>query len=558
VVVQGGPGTGKTAVALHRTAYLLYTHRFPLEEMGVLFVGPNPVFLRYIERVLPTLGESGCRMADVIAAAVRSRQRPLRKVAVVPFGAFELKVGPKASAAIVERAAAADGTHNARRALVEDRLLAHLRRQYAKAVARAQVAGLNPRALDDVELVDSLRRSREVRRLLDRIWPVLTPSRLLVDLFGVPALLAEAAAGVLSEEEQAALVRPRSGPDEVVTWSSADLPLLDEAAPWLGPEVATAKRARRRGAGAEDAAAIVDRALADSLPECPNCGSELTYVGGDVEWSCETCGKSWASSAVLSPAAAVTLEALRSRLMAAAVGRAEPAEVALRTYGHVVVDEAQDLSPMQWRLLARRCPSGSMTIVGDLGQASGHWAPASWDEVIALVPAPRASVVDLTVNYRTPSEVMALAARVLAEARPDLTAAQSVRDAGVSPRAVATSPADLIAAAVAAAAEEAAAVDEGKVALVCPNHLVAEVAAAVAARPELAGGDDDLLSAPVSALTLDDAKGLEFDAVVVVEPAAIAAEHAHGLGALYVALTRTTTRLALVHAEPLPPSLQFA
>jgi DNA helicase IV len=583
VVVQGGPGTGKTAVALHRAAYLLYTHRFPLEEMGVLFVGPNPVFLRYIERVLPTLGESGCRMAtadelvdgvtatatdppevtrlkgearmaDLLAAAVRSRQRPLRRAVVVPFGAFELKLGPRASTEIVERAAAAPGTHNARRPLVERAVHDHLVRQYRKAVARADRAGLSPRGLDEPEVREGLLRSRDVRRLLDRLWPVLTPARLLVDLFGVPALLAEAGEGIVSPEEQALLARPRPAPGDEPSWSPADLPLLDEAAPWLGP-VAPKARPRKAITG-EDASLIVDRALADQLPECPNCEAELSWVGRpDADWECGACGKRWASLQVMSPEKANLVDNLRARLLGAVAGEHRETDPDLRTYGHVVVDEAQDLSPMQWRLLARRCPSGSMTIVGDLGQASGHWAPGSWDEVAALVPAPRSTVVELTVNYRTPGEVMALAARVLAEARPDLTPARSVRDAGVAPRAVAVSTGDdVVAIAVATAEEEAAALPEGegKVAVVTPEALVGAVGAALGAPP-----DGDVLAAPISALTLDDAKGLEFDAVVVVEPATIADEHPHGLGALYVALTRTTTRLALVHARELPAALRL-
>ena len=599
VVVQGGPGTGKTAVALHRAAYLLYTHRFPLEEMGVLFVGPNTVFLRYIERVLPTLGESGCRMAtvgelvegvvasredppavtrlkgdrrmaEVVARAVRSRQRPLRKVAEIPFGAFVLKLGPRRSAEIVERVASATGVHNARRPLLEDEVHRHLVRQYRKAVTRAEAAGLPARPLEDTDLDDALRSSREVRRLLDRLWPVLTPARLLDDLFGLPALLAEAADGVLTAEEQALLVRPRTPSRETPGWSPADVPLLDEAAPLLGPvsaaTAAAATRARRSRSSVEDVSAIVDRALIDvfpeGLPECPECGSELTYVGGPADWRCErmACGREWRSAEILSPQAASLLHKVRERLQARVLPGTVEAAPELRTYGHVVVDEAQDLSPMQWRMLARRCPSGSMTIVGDLGQASGHWAPTSWQEVIDLVPsAPRSTVVELTVNYRTPGEVMAMAARVLAEARPDLTPARSVRDAGVSPRAVEVPSTDgLVAAAVGAASEEAAAVDGGKVAVIVPVARLAAVSAAIHERSDLAGADDDLLAAPVSALTLDDAKGLEFDAVVVVDPSGIADEHPHGLGALYVALTRTTTRLALVHAGALPNALSVA
>lgn len=591
VVVQGGPGTGKTAVALHRAAYLLYTHRFPLEAMGVLFVGPNTVFLRYIERVLPTLGESGCRMATVdelvddaevtqvdppavtrlkgdarmaavVARAVRSRQRPLRKTASIPLGAYELKLGPRKSTEIVERIVAIGGPHNARRPLVEQAVYAHLARQYAKAVARAENAGLAPRGLEPDELADALRDSREVRRLLDRLWPVLTPQRLLDDLFGVPALLVEAGDGLLSADEQALLRRERSAAGERSQWSGADIPLLDEAAPLLGPKHAAAiARGTPTPRPIEDVSVIVDRALAEALPHCPECDSELTYVGGTVEWRCEhfECRREWRSSDVLSPEAASLLQKVRDRLLAQVLPAAEERPPDLRTYGHVVVDEAQDLSPMQWRLLARRCPSGSMTIVGDLGQASGHWAPASWQEVIGLVPAPRSTVVELTVNYRTPGEVMTMAARVLAEARPDLTPARSVRDAGIAPRAIAVGdPREVVDVTVAVATEEVGSVDEGKVAVIVPEALLAPISAAIHARTDLAGADDDLLAAPVSALTLDDAKGLEFDAVVVVEPAAIAAEHPHGLGALYVALTRTTTRLALVHTGELPPALRLS
>jgi DNA helicase IV len=304
--------------------------------------------------------------------------------------------------------------------------------------------------------------------------------------------------------------------------------------------------------------AIVDRALADVLPECPECRSELTYRSSkNAEWLCEACDKSYATNEVLSPAAAVLVDDLRRHVTAQVVQPEGDEAPLLRTFGHVVVDEAQDLSPMQWRALARRCPAGSMTIVGDLGQASGHWAPRSWREVIDLVPAPRASVVELTVNYRTPHEVMELAARVLSVARPDLTPARSVRDAGVSPRFVRVDRSDLVGGAIAAAATEVAELPEGegKVALIVPERLLAPVTAALDLRPELAGAGGDVLEAPVSALILDDAKGLEFDAVVVVDPVTIADEHPHGLGALYVALTRTTTRLAVVHTGELPEPL---
>jgi len=501
-------------------------------------------------------------MVLLLGAALRSRQRPLRRTLGVPFGAFELRIGPKASSAIVARLAAVGGTHNARRPIAERLVRDHFARQYARSIERAQRAGLSPRVFEPEELADALATSREIRRVVDRIWPSLTPERLLADLFATPALLREAADGVLNEAEWSLLVRPRDAAREVPAFSAADLPLLDEVLPWLGSVVAGA--AKRRPQSAEDVAAIVDRALDDLIPMCPECGAELTYAEAQDRrrpWVCEArgCENRWASSDVLSPEAASQLAVLRERLTATVTGERADEAPLVRTYGHVVVDEAQDLSPMQWRVLARRCPSGSMTIVGDLGQASGLWAPESWQEIVDLIQTPRASVVELTVNYRTPHEVMELAGAVLAAARPDLTPARSVRDANVSPRFERATSSDLVARAVEIAGEEFDAIagggegdGAGKVAVIAPSALVADLQLRLAARPDLAAAGADVLEAPVSVLTVDDAKGLEFDAVVVAEPSAIAAEHPHGLGALYVALTRTTTRLAVVHADALP------
>ena len=598
VVVQGGPGTGKTAVALHRAAYLLYTHRFPLEEMGVLFVGPNAVFLRYIERVLPTLGESGCRMAtvaelvegvdpsiddppavtrlkgearmaEVVARAVRSRQRPLRKVVEIPFGAYVLKLGPRKSAEIVERAVGTAGVHNARRPLVEEGVHAYLLRQYRKAVARAEAAGLGARPMEDADLDDALRSSTRGEA-------------------AARSDLARAHAGRACSTTCSASPRcsPRPGVASCRTTSrpSSSVPARPPARarrgrPPTSPSStrrrrcsAPCRRRRRRPAplpGRERPSRCRRTSPPSStapspttLPECPECGSELTYVGGSAEWLCErfSCRREWKSAEVLSPAAAVTLDQVRARLLAAATpGRVEAAPE-LRTYGHVVVDEAQDLSPMEWRMLARRCPSGSMTIVGDLGQASGHWAPTSWQEVVDLVPAPRSTVVELTVNYRTPGEVMEMAARVLAEARPDLTPARSVRDAGVQPRAVeVSSREELVAASVAAATEEVAAVDGGKVAVIVPAALLGRVSSAIHERADLAGPDDDLLAAPVSALTSMTPRASSStpssSSIRAPSPTSTPTVSAPSTSRAH---PDDDTRLALVHAGDLPPALAVA
>jgi DNA helicase IV len=225
-----------------------------------------------------------------------------------------------------------------------------------------------------------------------------------------------------------------------------------------------------------------------------------------------------------------------------------------RTYGHVLADEAQDLTPMQLRMLARRCPAGSMTLVGDLGQASGPWAPAGWDEVLSHLPVRRTpAYTELSVNYRTPSEVMEVAARVLAAATPGLSPPASVRSAGVDPVVTEAPAGDVLDVVAAVAAAELESVGDGKVAVICPAGLVDRLRPALPPVPDDAG----VLDVPVALLAVDQAKGLEFDSVVLVEPAAIIAEGtpATGRRALYVAMTRTTRRLHIVHVDPLPPEL---
>ena len=525
LVVQGGPGTGKTAVALHRAAYLLYTHRFPLERQGVLVVGPNPLFLRYIEQVLPSLGETGVtlstiaglvpeirikengpadvarlkgdvRMATFVARAVRTRQRPLAEDVAVPYGALVLRLTAADSRTIVEGARRRPGTHNARRRLVEQsvaQVLADRARQTQQrlGVGTSAVTAFpgyeDPAEFDDDEF-DFEDFSRKVRRVpelaaaLDRMWPRLSPHELLHDLYGAPPLIAAAGRGILSDEELALLRRPRSSSFDDVAWTPADAALVDEARHLLGP----------RNGGSDDA---------------------------------------------------------------------------VRKYGHIVVDEVQDLSPMQLRMLTRRSLAGSMTVVGDIAQATAPWAPASWDDIVEHLPRRRSSrTVELTVSYRTPSEVLDVAARVLAVAAPELTPPRPVRRTGVEPRMLQVTgeagPAttgDLARTVARAAAEEVEAVRPGRVAVIAPDQLrgllsealEAAGVAAVDARDLRRGG----LSEPLVLLGADSANGLEFDSVVVVEPAVIAGETARGLRTLYVALTRPTQRLTVVSLTTPPAAL---
>lgn len=492
LVVQGGPGTGKTVVALHRAAYLLYTHRFPLEDQGVLVIGPNRVFLRYIERVLPSLGEAGVeqmvladlvpghrvglresnetrrvkgdvRMVRVIEHAIRDRQRPLRDDLVIPYGASNLRLRAKESARIVKDARRRYRRHNAACRFVE-----------TEVVAAMAATGRNP-DVDLEALRDGLRDIPEFRAAITRMWPILTPAELLHDLFGSAALLRLASEGLLTADERDALNRARSSSLGEVVWSEGDVALLDEALAGLGP------RPRKSGRINE----------ADEV----------------------------------------------------------------RSYGHIVIDEVQDLTPMQLRMVSRRSLNGSMTIVGDLAQATGAFAPNDWNDVLRYLPDKREpQVVGLSVGYRIPSQIMELADKVMKEAAPTLRAPTSVRDGEHPPKIVRSNA--LLSDVVSSTAEMVANV-AGNVAVVCPDQMADAISTQLTAaglahgRAGATALDTSLTVVPVSVV-----KGLELDGVVVVEPAEIVASNQHGLRLLYVALTRSTQRLTVVHSAELPNSMR--
>jgi DNA helicase IV len=556
LVVQGGPGAGKTAVALHRAAYLLYTHRFPLERQGVLVVGPNPLFLRYIEQVLPSLGETGVslstvsglvpeirvhgvddpavaklkgdvRMVRLLARAVRTRQRPLRHDLEVPFGAGVLRLRAKTTEDIIALARRRPGTHNVRRRFVEAQVLRALADDYRARLTR----GNQPLDDDDGQSVEELqdlarrlRRTPQVAEALDRMWPRLSPHEFLHDLLGAAPLLKAAGSDLFTEVERQRLFRPRSEDLDAVPWTVGDAALVDEARTILGPRRATRSNRNRPGRTEEGSAQD---------------------------------GGFWPQGLAASPMPLA--------------GAAAASEDEMRAFGHIVVDEVQDLSPMQLRMLARRSISGSMTVVGDIAQATGLWAPSSWDEVTRhLAPQRPSRLVELTVSYRTPSEVVALAAQVLAVAAPTVAPPRPVRQSGHTPRIVPARRADLAATVAAVTAEEVAATP-GRIAVLGPAVMLPELMRAL----DEAGLDPvdprDPTSAGLAAglvvLPADETNGLEFDAVVVVEPARVAAvgeepadegppvTTTRGLRTLYVAMTRPTQRLAIVHAEPLPVAL---
>ncbi len=580
LIVQGGPGTGKTAVALHRAAYLLYTNRQRLEDAGVLVIGPNRTFLRYIEHVLPSLGETGvelltvdgvygkvratgsesvlaervkgdARLVEVLRRAVRDRERALSAELVVPYGSRNLRVPRAELQRIVEQVRQRGGTHNARRPVFARRLKRVLWRQYRRQIeqrlARVQAElPLDPDdELDPLDVVQAaamtlereeqqfmsgIGHTPELRAALERMWPVLTPEELLHDLYGAPSLLRLATAGVLSDAERDALARPRSADVAAVRWTSADLALLDEASLLLGPPPTKPSRRRRAAQVRDDARWMIEETVAD-----------ITLQTGELD--------------------ATMRRQLVDRLTdrEAAFASEEDEDGFPPVYGHVIVDEAQDLSPMQWRMLARRCPNGSMTIVGDLGQSSRPGAISRWDDALTQLPVrrpPRTS--ELTINYRTPSEIMELAASVLAVTDPSIAPPMSVRRSGSVPTFHTVQRGeDLAAVVVQRVRATQAAIGDGKTAIIAPAELVASLRTGIeqALGMSLPTGLE-ALDAPVALFAAGDVKGLEFDAVVLAEPGRVAGESVSGLRALYVSLTRATRRLEIVHGDGLPEPLR--
>ena len=501
LVVQGGPGTGKTVVALHRAAYLLYTNRFPLEDQGVLVIGPNRVFLRYIERVLPSLGEAGVeqvvlqdlvpdvrwatsgagmvdgrttarvkgneRMADLVRKAVKDRQRPLREDLRFPFRHGYVRMRAEETERIIKSARRRFHRHNPACRWVENELW------------EAMAATWRDGEASGAQVREALKNDDEARAMIDRIWPRLSPAQLLHDLFGSKALLKLANAGRFSEDEVLSLYRDRSESLDDVRWTVADAALLDEARMHLGP---------------------------------------VPRRNGKVDESDE-----------------------------------------IRTYGHIVVDEVQDLTPMQLAMVTRRSLSGSLTVVGDLAQATGAHAPSTWNDVLDHLPERKPSrVIGLSVGYRIPGQIMELATRVMHAAAPGLVAPRAVREGVAPPRIVSVPAVDELLAVV--ASETVAMVDvigPGNVAVVVPDSMAEATSEFFAARGiEHGRAASAALDSGVTIVPVGLVKGLELDGVIVVEPAHIVRAEPQGMRALYVALTRSTQRLTVVHAEELPAPMR--
>ena len=470
LVVQGGPGTGKTVVALHRAAYLLYTHRDQLARRGVLVVGPNATFLRYIEQVLPSLGET-----EVVLSTID-----------------ELFPGVVGTAAESPDASRIKGNL-----------------QMVEVLARAVQNVRQERARHDV-----------------------TPERLLTSLWSSPERLA-AAAPELSPAERARLSRKPGDP-----WTRADVALLDEAAELLG-ETDTVKRQRRR--------ADAERAAADA--------EHLAYMR-EVVHSELAAGGLTVDPLDVDPFIALMAERTRHRDTPGTIAERAAADRTWQ-FGHVIVDEAQELSPMEWRMLMRRGRRRSMTLVGDLAQAGSDAGVRSWAELLDRYAPGRWRTAELTVNYRTPAEIMSVVGDLLTAIDPAAVPPVSARSTGVPPW-IRCVPADQFGRTLLdAVAAEQARIGDGRLAVIVPGSRYAELTDLVsAALPGIAAGSDPaLLDASTAVLEVGQSKGLEFDSVLIADPGAILRESPRGRSDLYVAMTRATKRLGVIADGSLPDIL---
>ncbi|WP_425578527.1 HelD family protein [Streptomyces gulbargensis] len=484
VCVQGGPGTGKTAVGLHRVAYLLYAHRERLARTGTLVIGPNRSFLHYIEQVLPALGElevqqatvddlvahvevrgtdaaatavvkGDARMAEVLRRAVRSHVSMPKEPLMVVRGSRRWRVPAYELEEMVRELLDRDIRYGAAREALPQRI-AHA------VLVRMEEAGEAP----DDRVQNAVARNTAVKAVVNACWPAVDPAKLVLRLLSDADFLAEQADGLLDEEEQKLLLweKPARGVRSA-RWSAADAVLIDEA---------------------KD---LVERT---------------------------------------------------------------------QSLGHVVLDEAQDLSPMQYRAVGRRCTTGSATVLGDLAQGTTPWATESWAQALAHLGKPEAVVEELTAGFRVPREVIAYASRLLPHMSPGLAPVESVRENPGSLDVRRTEPGALDAEVVAACRE--ALEHEGSIGLIAADARIAPLAEALAAAglASLSPGEETTAASRLTLVPASLAKGLEYDYVVLDEPAAVVdgePDERTGLRRLYVALTRAVSGLTVVHAAELPEQL---
>lgn len=562
LVVEGGPGTGKTAVALHRAAYLLYAYREQLARRAVLIVGPNPAFLGYIGEVLPSLGETGvllstvgelfpgvratgtdtpeaaevkgrAEMARVLAEELSGRQslpHPVMEIAHADHGTLVLDRETVYEAR--QRARDTGLPHNPARPTFAFRIIDALTEQLADRIGADPLGGpslLDP--TDTAQLGKEIATSPEVQAAIDTLWPRLTPRQLVSDFLADP--------GALLGSRDAAAVRrsgPRTGADARIDWTPADVPLLDEAAELLGEDDSAAR-----------AAAALERqeriAYAQGV-------LELSYGSRTQEFE----DKDDDESEVLAAHDIIDAERFAERHEETDTRSAAERAAADRTwaFGHIVVDEAQELSAMAWRLLMRRCPSRSMTLVGDPAQTGDAAGCDSWQRILEPYVQQRWELSKLGVNYRTPAEVMEVAAEVRRMTDPLFEPPRSVRSTGEGPLVRSAKPGDLARTAAGLAVEHPG---EGRLAVIAPAALLPALAAEL---PDASWGLAPDLTRPVVLLNARQAKGLEFDTVIVVDPEGIMDGSPRGTNDLYVALTRATQRLGIVRDAEVPSRLKTA
>ncbi|MFD6162009.1 RNA polymerase recycling motor ATPase HelR [Nocardia sp. NPDC060256] len=524
LVIEGGPGTGKTVVALHRVAYLLYTQRERMERQGVLVVGPNPAFLNHIAHVLPSLGETNVvfttagelvpglrvtaedvpqaaklkgslKILDVLAAAVADRQRLPEHPVTIELADVTVRIDAATAEWAREEARTSGRPHNEARAVFRDIITYVLTERAIARIGRDWLTRDDREAWEQLreDLIEELATHDTFAATLDELWPILTPETLLAQLYSSPERLRAAGA-------DEALLRA-----DGAAWTVSDVPLLDELLDLLGPDKPVDQTAEReRKAEAEYAAGVLDVMVGreDMMDDEDHLfAQDLLYA-----------------------------EDLADRFLERDTRELAERAAADRdwTYRHVVVDEAQELSEMDWRVLMRRCPSKSFTIVGDLAQRRSVAGATSWDTMMAPYVPGRWAYRSLTVNYRTPAEIMTVAAALLAEFAPGVQPPESVRACGVQPWSRQVTEDELPTAIDEFVRAEAD--HEGTSVVIGPAGLPGTVTASAT-------------------------KGLEFDAVLVVDPERILAEGPRGAAELYVALTRATQRLGVLHEGPLPPAL---
>ncbi|MFS0896739.1 RNA polymerase recycling motor ATPase HelR [Mycolicibacterium litorale] len=521
LVIEGGPGTGKTVVALHRVAYLLYTQRARIERHGVLVIGPNPAFLNHISRVLPSLGETNVvfmtpgdlvpglsvtaedsaaevkgslKMLDVLAAAVADRQRVPERPLVIELPDVTVQIDAETARWAIEEARGSGLPHNHARKVFRDIVEYVLTERAVSRIGRGWLSRSDKGAWEELraDVLEDLADSAQYMAALDELWPVLTPQTLLAELYESRERLQAAGA-------DAALWRA-----DGAAWTVSDVPLLDELVDLLGRDLAAEAAAEReREAEAEYAEGVLESMVAhEDLMD-----DEDLLLATDL---------------------------LHGEDLADRFAERDNRELAERaaadrewTYRHVVVDEAQELSEMDWRVLMRRCPSKSFTVVGDLAQRRSPAGARSWAAMLDPYVPDRWVYRSLSVNYRTPAEIMDVAAAVLAEFAPEVTPPESVRATGVRPWRRQVTEDELLDAVDEFVREEA-----GR-----------EGTSVVIGHPDVAG-----------AVAPSEIKGLEFDAVLLVEPERLFTGP-RGPADLYVALTRATQRLGVLHRGALPAAL---